>query len=375
MEKTTITTNSMAVFNSTLNKVAKKAEKLGFPAPVVVSVTEKARKVDFGDTMEKYWEVEVNYEIPVVNGWMVIGNRENVNGLVILNTMDSTTDLSSYNKSNTMACEHCGTNHNRKKTVLIKNVGTGNVIEVGIACLKDFVPVSLKNLWYYNELIEDSEEKFWTTETLHCIDTVSVMTVTAAVVRNYGFTSKSKAEELMTWSTSMIVADYFFGKKEVSFEITEDDKKMAETVIAYFNGLNINDHSSNSYMVNLIKLFNSTYIDKKHFGYACSAIAAFNKATEKKIESNSNHVGNVGDKIKNVTVKMVSRKITEGYYGTVKVLTLMDESGNVYVAFYSGKEGYEYEGKTVKMAGTIDKHTEFNKTKQTVIKRISLKEF
>lgn len=384
MNTVTVTTNCLITFNNEFDKFVKKANKLGFPVPVIVESVESEQNTGettpFGTPVkEKIWDITVNYEIPIIDGWKVVGNRELVNDIVVLNTIDTESDLSSYNKSNKIYCEHCGTNHKRKKSILIKNVNTGTIIEVGTACLKDFIPVPLKSILYFSdlELLDNEDNKFWSNDRVYSYNTKDILTVTSALIRKYGYTSNQKAYEYDTVSTSDCVKIYFNDKERIKIEITDTDKETADTVIEYFKGLDINEYLNNNYMSNLIKLLSSDYVDFKHFGYVCSAIPSYERIIEKEKKKTDNKksefVGNVKDKLQNIEVELTGRKLIDGYYGVAQMLTFKDNDGNIYVSFYTGKNDYEdYVNEKVSLSGTIKKHNDFNGIKQTILNRISI---
>lgn len=385
MNTVTVTTNHMTAFTNQFDKMVKKAKKLGFPVPVVVDTIEGERNTGettpFGTpVMEKVWDIVVNYEIPIINGWMVVGNRELVNDVVILNTIDSESDLSSFNKSNKIYCEHCGTNHKRKKSILIKNVDTGTVIEVGTACLKDFVPVTLKSILYFSELesLDDEENKFWSDERVYAFDIKNILTVASALIRQDGYVSKKNAFEANMLSTADCVFMYLDKRGEFSINIDEKDVETATKVIEYFRELDINEYLNNNYMSNIIKLLSSDYVDVKHFGYVCSTIATYHKLmsqdADKKVLKKSEYVGTEGERIKEIEGVLKARTLIQGTYGTTQVLTFKDNDDNIYVSFYSGKNDYEdYVNKNVILSGTVKKHNEYKGIKQTILNRVNIK--
>ena len=92
-------------------------------------------------------------------------------------------------------------------------------------------------------------------------------------------------------------------------------------------------------------------------------------------KSNSEHVGNVGDKVeKVVTLKRISSFETHfSYYGeTVYVYNFEDESGNVIVWKSSANTDLQG-GETVTIRGTIKALDEYKGVKQTVLTRCRIK--
>lgn len=80
----------------------------------------------------------------------------------------------------------------------------------------------------------------------------------------------------------------------------------------------------------------------------------------------SNHIGAVGDKIK-VVAKMSFVKGFVGYYGTVWINVMKDESGNVIV--YKGGKALGKKDESVTITAKVKEHGERDGVKQTIIER------
>ena len=87
---------------------------------------------------------------------------ENVN---LVYTVDETVDFADYMNA-TLRCDHCGTNHNRKKVVVLVDNETGDQKMVGRACLKDFIGYQVESfVTYFDDIqsitLEDKEIKIY----------------------------------------------------------------------------------------------------------------------------------------------------------------------------------------------------------------------
>lgn len=88
---------------------------------------------------------------------------------------------------------------------------------------------------------------------------------------------------------------------------------------------------------------------------------------------NSEYVGIVGDKL--VTkVHVMGKTPIDGRFGLKYLYKFIDEGGNLIVTFYSGNTWSLDEGEDVTISGTIDKHQVYDNVKQTILKRVKLKD-
>jgi hypothetical protein len=110
-------------------------------------------------------------------------------------------------------------------------------------------------------------------------------------------------------------------------------------------------------------------------GLVCFAIWDYIKtvreSTIQKSEVASQHVGTVGERIKNMSVVITFVSFSEGTYGITTIVKMQDEAGNVLTWFASGTQQLEI-GKKIILTGTVKKHDEYRSIKQTVLTRCKI---
>lgn len=97
--------------------------------------------------------------------------------------------------------------------------------------------------------------------------------------------------------------------------------------------------------------------------YACSAMLSGIKNKE------STHIGQVGEKFKDVPVIMSKAREIETMYGTMYIVTFIDASGN-FIIYKGSAPPKESTGTKGLLSGTIKAHDSFNNVKQTIVQRI-----
>jgi len=133
---------------------------------------------------------------------------------------------------------------------------------------------------------------------------------------------------------------------------------------------------SNNYIHNLKTACNLEYVSGRNLGILASLFPTYDReleyqaelrererkrAAEKAKEANSQHIGNVGDRI---TVNIDSiRCLTswETQWGITRIYKLVDDKGNVFT--WKTSKYLDDEVKVIK--GTVKEHTEYRGIKQT----------
>lgn len=285
-------------------------------------------------------------------------------------------------------CDHCGYIRNRKETYVVEHEN-GDIKAVGSGCIKDFLGgVNVHAIAEYLQLLND----FSNTEV--CDDTnwgvggretpiymsSQVLTYTSAVIRAYGWLSKSKAYENGGKPTAEIVqlmmTPYFrlspYEKRIVrEVNVENEDKELAEKVLEYIRGLN--RESENDYIYNLSLLSRSEYITHKSLGLLCSAVIAFKRHidSQEKVKTfeNSQHLGEIKERLE-LDIEVLKVYERSSSFGLTRIHKMVTPYGDVITWFASNGGGFEegYKGR-VKM--TVKKHDEFRGIKQTVVNRVT----
>jgi hypothetical protein len=159
-------------------------------------------------------------------------------------------------------------------------------------------------------------------------------------------------------------------------EIIEKNESMINEIKSWV----MSQQPTSNYIMNLQQVFKAGYLTRKHVGLVVSAVHVYNKAKaieeSKKRGSNSQFIGNIGDKI-SIKVKILFVRAFDTNYGTSYLYNMMDEAGNVLVWFASKQQvNAEYQpyevGNEVTIAGTIKDHKEYNGTNQTALTRCKM---
>ena len=283
----------------------------------------------------------------------------------LIYTLDETVDFVEY-KTAELKCDHCGTNHNRKKVVVLINNQTGEHKMVGKACLKDFIGISVETfatyLYTVHEILEDTDMTIRDTE-MHLyeriIDVTEFLAAAIRITENKGY-YKGLAYDAY---------------KEMKNNTAEDIAK-AKEIIEFFESY---DTESEGRMFDSFEHNTKMYVTGKTYFATPNGIVAYAPTLYKRIierlekerqrkatAEKSEFVGKVGDKI-TITVKFDIVAGYESQYGYIRIYKFVDENGNVYI--WKTSNYIDTDSETITVRGTITNHNEYKGEKQTVLTR------
>lgn len=262
-------------------------------------------------------------------------------------------------------CEHCGTNHKRVKTVLLQDVDTNTLKQVGTGCLKEYTGVtdtSLVNAYRaLDSIIENnlSDRGFVGEPANKYVDTKEYLAKCIHVYNQSGYTKDNK----------------YLATKISEIDLTDVELTTADTVINFF--VNANPDDFDNFLNNIKNTLANAYC-KRDNGFVAYAYVAYLKEMEKleKINArnaemaNLSYYGQVGDKIKDIQVTGRCCASYDGMYGHTYIYKFQDKEGHIFTWKTSSSIDRNDDGVfTGTISGTVKAHNEYNGEKQTVLTR------
>jgi hypothetical protein len=395
-------------FKSRFEKLQKKADKLGVGGSIAYRVIqEKTIWVDMGDSIlstgkkMKAFEIEVFGSAPKYEGWTFIGRLEHDQVIgTIVRTAPGYTVPSTYYEAEHTNCDHCKTNRFRKDTFVLGHEN-GEYKQVGRQCIKDFLghekPERIAQYFSFLFQVEDMAEEYEGMsgsggERYEYFDLISWLATTSAVIRAYGWLSRTKAKESdYALSTSDIVSAITerpkgTKKRYPEVEVTEADKQEArdtiEWVVEKFKDKE--GYMMSEYELNIYKIAKAGLVDYWKGGFASSIILYVRKEKglleERERESKtSEYYGEVGTRVSVEQLILTFKTSFDTQYGTTHLYKFKKEQ-YTFVWFssncmggYINNEFVEYAiGDVFNITGRIKKHEEYRDIKQTVLTRCKL---
>lgn len=394
-----------------VEKLNKRAKKIGCPEMSVKVIKEYTEKVDFNDAgyrlltprIVTFYDAELVGEPPKYDGWeflaTVVGYPNGKNMLKRNPFADQDIDISQYREAKSY-CDHCRTTRFRKYTYLIINEEK-EIFQVGSTCIKDFLGHTVNVFGAYAKIlgdIEDMEIGDCGPRPIPMYLLSGFLPLACEVISQFGFVSKKKAYEDDTlYPTSSLIQDVEEGrsgnpnfKEYRDFEVTERSKKLAEKITEWGESLKDREYL-NDYLYSISLLFETGVFDFRSYGLATSIVFAYKNEMgeiEKKKTDNkkpSEYVSEVGQRIE-VIAKIIKVLPIESDFGGCDLYLMEDLEGNSLNWYSSGsgfvlKKGKNYQdwvyadtGDIVKFVGTVKAHKDYKGIKQTQFTRCTTKD-
>lgn len=333
-------------------------------------------------------EVEVSGTAIAESGWRLAGKIEHLEAGNVIHSFSDVVIPDRY-RSVSPRCEHCNSDRHRKETYVLYHAENNSWKQVGSSCLKDFTgyvsaEMAAAIASVYTLLERVAEDRIHIERSPKYFEIESVMCYAIECVKHWGY---HKAEEGHAATRNQVI-DLMHKHMKLPASIgSVTFDPMSTTNLQTFKdmrsrllALNANDDYTN----NLQVFLKAEDVPENGLGMVVSAVHYYNNLIARDVKqrktSNSEFVGNVGDKltIDIATVKLVN--IYDGYYGSTWRYQIVDAHGNVFmwdasspmwdtVCVEDSPKGDVIEGLPLQIKGTIKKHDEFRNIKQTWLTR------
>jgi hypothetical protein len=328
---------------------------------------------------------ELAGEIPVVNGYRLVARVEHTEKGNIITRIDSMKDIGDW-RSAKPNCDHCSTNRRRKDTFFVEHVETGIIMQVGRTCLADFIrDIDVDKVASYF-MFWASFEKEYNEGTYRDYDatagypeTRDFVACACAAVRQDGCFYPSKDNKATVRSAEFLY--WPLPKTENRYDIeqwqrsqpTKGDFEKADAAMAWIKAKQ--DGMRSEYIWNLQVACNLDHVTGRTRGLVASLVAAYdrdNVRAKKPVKKVSEHIGNIGERIKGIKAVITMVRGFYGQFGECFMVLFEDSDGNKFKWFTSTDVDYEI-GAEVVVTGTVKKHDAYKGVKQTVLTRCKIK--
>ncbi len=393
-------------YNKVMGKIkraANLAAKHGVPAPTVISEREFTDK-EFIDSplgecqqagVRGFWryftsvELTLDRKIMKVEGYTPVVHIDN-DGIISrlcdpsLISDDELIKIRNEREDNFVFCDHCKTSRRRNMVVVCRKDGTGDLVSFGKECLKVVTGLHITDSFLNPRAFNlDDEYDSWNVDGPARFEPFVVLAVGLYVISKHGYVSNSAVRNGTEGpSTSDIVKEYLGDPKMLYTVFGVHGKSEAQynhdKLEAIYDWV-LNHEGSNNYMLNLKIIFGLEYVKASHIGYIVSAIVSKqhedNRKAEQAEQPESNHVGEIGERIyKETPIKAQLRfvRYMDNQWGATTLMKFVTENGDILTWFASGY--YEVEaGDACTISGaTVKRHSEFNGQKETGVNRVKL---
>jgi len=292
-------------------------------------------------------------------------------------------------------CDHCGTSRKRKNVYMVRNRISGDVVQVGRTCLRDFLgiddPKSIINNFKFARLVNAlGEEDEWLGLGSYpwSMDLRWALRITCSAIRQSGWVSKGAARmdvDLIPTVNAIWFLEGTDGKERAEREEFLDEMKAhkdadtvtVDTVIEWVRG----GTQDADYFHNLRVAFGEdVLLDERRVGLAISAIASWHREKERELTTaarkaktaDAKWVGEKGERLRDMKVRLTMKKgMGDNGYGYTELLKFEDAGGNVFT-WFTGSAGNWDIGDEMMLTGTVKQLREYQGAKETQLTRCNV---
>ena len=285
------------------------------------------------------------------------------------------------------ACDHCGTNRNRKSTIILRNRETQEFVQVGKGCLKEYTGVSMTRyatfLSFFDKVEEYAEmceqDKSVRIQRQYQVDDILEQTI-EEVNRN-GYVSRNLANETGKDSTAYTVCNILWGCKNMMtgellrprYKVSEKTKEHVEEIKNFY--ANYEDNTNSDYIKNLQLLLKCKWVKANVIGLVVSAKGMYerllNQQKEDQTKVKSEFMGTEGDKITFIG-KPICVYSDYNDFGKFYIYKIVTDEGKYIFSWKTQK--YLDTEKEYQYNGTVKGFNTYRNEKQTVVTKVREKE-
>lgn len=404
MRKIQVNTKDISKFAKEVKRINNKAAKLGLPVTMVTwedKVHHRLLKNTFGDYVPfSYYEAEVHGEdffLKLGDHYRLVARLEKFGDFMLVYSKQDIDIASVYGKSESY-CDHCRTKRRRKKTYVIENTETGEFIQVGSTCMKDFVGnasvdqrLSLWDEWTklrenYEEIMnteKDHEGTSYGSGSYASFKVEEFLKVVSILIHTSGWVSKSFGWDTGQTPTAVRAQEALeLGADSRKYCLEHEELKVLQPEIDQALAWIRSEEPTSDYMHNLKTVASADVVYSEHLGILASLIPAYRRfVREESIKEvkvkESNYVGEVGKRqvFENLTLLHVVE--AESFYGISFGHKFIDSEGNI-LFWWTGSKSLEArlgKDKPFTVKATVKEHKTYQGNKQTVLTRLKLEHY
>ena len=326
------------------------------------------------------FDVTITGDPPRYEGWRFVAAVDAVEGGTILRYPPGAPAEVNNDQIRAGECDHCHTTRARRSTVLVAHEDTGQLLQVGRSCLKDFLGHRTLPVFLTTDDVTSSLGGSLS-GTRVAWDVYSVLTYAAAAVEAFGWTPASASEhgKVPTRDLVQLALKGGRGADQLRDQLAPHLAEAADRAPRICADLLAGLTSDSGYEANLVAVLRGDAVDAKHLGLAVSAIPAHQRLTADRARESARHeaaqtvehVGVVGDKVTLTGVVRTALRVDGYTYHSPPSVLLIVDCGTA-VAKLTTAAAWAYPlkvGDPLTVTGTIKAHTEWNGIKQTVLSR------
>lgn len=385
----------LAETTAKIEKINARAAKKGLAGSLTMTADEvievEVDEVTKIRTERVMYDVKIQGNAPAYNGWEFVAKLDwDANAGLIVRSIPGAVAVDRESLTEGW-CDHCRTTRQRLVTYVVRNQESGQQIQVGSSCLKDFT--GQYTTIAFPELKGDDDEGeggFFGGCGEREYSPLTVLAVAWACVKLEGFKpagsygSTTKGDVMTALSPSKSKHDREWAAKIAP--LADEAAEKAAKLLAWI--LSDDFSGTTDYVLNLKAVAAGKMVSARNVGILASAPQTWAKSLERSlvrereasVYKNSEYVGTAPDKEKGVkgsreiltvTIKAI-RYLDNDWNGSTTLYTMITDEGNVVKWFASNDILGEEIGARFVIKGTVKAHKEWEGMKSTSLTRCAI---
>lgn len=385
----------LAETTAKIEKINARAAKKGLAGSLTMTADEvievEVDEVTKIRTERVMYDVKIQGNAPAYNGWEFVAKLDwDANAGLIVRSIPGAVAVDRESLTEGW-CDHCRTTRQRLVTYVVRNQESGQQIQVGSSCLKDFT--GQYTTIAFPELKGDDDEGeggFFGGRGEREYSPLTVLAVAWACVKLEGFKpagsygSTTKGDVMTALSPSKSKHDREWAAKIAP--LADEAAEKAAKLLAWI--LSDDFSGTTDYVLNLKAVAAGKMVSARNVGILASAPQTWAKSLERSlvrereasVYKNSEYVGTAPDKEKGVkgsreiltvTIKAI-RYLDNDWNGSTTLYTMITDEGNVVKWFASNDILGEEIGARFVIKGTVKAHKEWEGMKSTSLTRCAI---
>lgn len=366
-----------------IEKINARAAKRGFTGRFTVDAsapyTINARNEGGFEVTLVVQDVTITGEAPCYGGYEFLASVEFLTDSAAIVKGAPGADEINHSDLRAGECDHCKVQRaNRKRIFIVRNTETGQTLQVGSTCIKDFLGWDGRPVFLSVSDVEGDAfdgfggfgESAWPLS--------HVLHAASAAIEAAGW----KARSAGPGATADLVADYLHGTGKAGIEARKMlDGKGADVATVEQMIATVKDEftADNGYEANVLALIEADYVTSKTLGLAVSIVPAYERIMGKRAERAARgeaetvewkHLGNEGDKV-TFTGTVTTALTVDGYaYNSTQRMIVVTGADFIVKMYTAAGWAYDVEtGTEITLTGTVKKHDRYQGKPQTVVTR------
>lgn len=384
----------LAETTAKIEKINARAAKKGLAGSLTMTADEVI-EVEVDETTKirterVMYDVKIQGNAPAYNGWEFVAKLDwDANAGLIVRSIPGAVAVDRESLTEGW-CDHCRTTRQRLVTYVVRNQESGQQIQVGSSCLKDFTGQYTTIAFPELKGDDDEEGGFFGGRGEREYSPLTVLAVAWACVKLEGFKpagsygSTTKGDVMTALSPSKSKHDREWAAKIAP--LADEAAEKAAKLLAWI--LSDDFSGTTDYVLNLKAVAAGKMVSARNVGILASAPQTWAKSLERSlvrereasVYKNSEYVGTAPDKEKGVkgsretltvTIKAI-RYLENDWNGSTTLYTMITEEGNVVKWFASNDTLGEEIGARFVIRGTVKAHKEWEGMKSTSLTRCTI---